>query len=838
MEQPTLSMAANIRWTKSGVVWADYVLSGMDYGYRPNVDKRTARTLHTMLVRALPGESMLMGIASSLSAEAVVARMTEGVDLDVHADWAIECEATLDSIELYRPGQRVFYLSIPLTTTGLAGQAKAATHAAWTSLSDFIGLPRTSVPEDEVRARIRQADLIVADIPAVFEARPATPAQMVWLWQHSMTRGLHVDRDMPGAASTPSPKSGAALAPARLDEGAQSDRDAPTTWWRPKVPTFSRVLKVDQPYDIDDRPASYQVILALADMPSGGVLFPGSEFFSLADDFGDIDVDFVARLKVTAGADVMRANKRALENLKEQYEQREGELAGGQGALDIAASALTEYSSLLETNRDEVEVAWTALFAVGAPTEEQALAEAQTVKKSFEHQDYKLVAPLGFQEDLWWAMIPGVPSSKIVREFGHITTSTHFAAYMPFTRNDLGDSSGPLLALNITAARIGAVHNDILGKSLRDQSSSWAVTGELGSGKSVTMKVIAGHVVDCGGQVIGIDQSDLGEYANWARAVTDAVIVDLVEPDYSTDPLRIFPPNIAAEMTQSVMLALLRIQPTSTHGKALAKVLEPSYRAKHPYAGLGELTEHLLSSDCLIDGAYDLGEEMNVYARLTYAAALFAKDLPALPITAPAIIFRTHRVELPTQLQTEKQHLYDNLPLEKRFGHAVYTLIAKIARGQCFADADQMALFLVDEAHHLLNADDGIDIVEDFVLQGRKSSAAVGLGDQDCAFGTPKLRGLIKTRFVHRHTDEGLAKRAIEWLGLDPENQDLVKELTEQTAPVTGKDGYVEPHRRGEGYMRDGSGNVGRIKTLLPATESRREAALTTPKDNKKLVKA
>ncbi|MDP1249928.1 hypothetical protein Q6312_28650, partial [Klebsiella pneumoniae] len=84
------------------------------------------------------------------------------------------CEATLDSIELYRPGQRVFYLSIPLTTTGLAGQAKAATHAAWTSLSDFIGLPRTSVPEDEVRARIRQADLIVADIPAVFEARPAT----------------------------------------------------------------------------------------------------------------------------------------------------------------------------------------------------------------------------------------------------------------------------------------------------------------------------------------------------------------------------------------------------------------------------------------------------------------------------------------------------------------------------------------------------------------------------------------------------------------------------------------------------------------------------------------
>src|SRR3546814_16056178 len=123
----------------------------MDYGYRPNVNKRTARTLHTMLVRALPGESMLMGIASSLSAEAVVARMTEGVDLDVHTDWAIECEAPLDSIELYRPGQRVFYLSIPLTTPGLAGPAKAAHHAARKSLSDFNGIPTTPDPQNQTR---------------------------------------------------------------------------------------------------------------------------------------------------------------------------------------------------------------------------------------------------------------------------------------------------------------------------------------------------------------------------------------------------------------------------------------------------------------------------------------------------------------------------------------------------------------------------------------------------------------------------------------------------------------------------------------------------------------
>ena len=60
----------------------------------------------------------------------------------------------------------------------------------------------------------------------------------------------------------------------------------------------------------------------------------------------------------------------------------------------------------------------------------------------------------------------------------------------------------------------------------------------------------------------------------------------------------------------------------------------------------------------------------------------------------------------------------------------------------------------------------------------------------------------------------------------------LLKELMENTSPVEGKDGFVAPHRRGEGYMRDPAGNVGRIKVLLPASEARYQAASTTPKES------
>jgi len=67
MRSPTRTMAANLRWTRSGVVWADFLLSGAAYGYRPHKEKRVVRDMHTGLFRALPGESLLLGVRAGLN---------------------------------------------------------------------------------------------------------------------------------------------------------------------------------------------------------------------------------------------------------------------------------------------------------------------------------------------------------------------------------------------------------------------------------------------------------------------------------------------------------------------------------------------------------------------------------------------------------------------------------------------------------------------------------------------------------------------------------------------------------------------------------------------------
>ena len=45
MRIPTRSMACNLRWTRSGTVWADWILTGLPYGLRPTKDKHIVRSL-------------------------------------------------------------------------------------------------------------------------------------------------------------------------------------------------------------------------------------------------------------------------------------------------------------------------------------------------------------------------------------------------------------------------------------------------------------------------------------------------------------------------------------------------------------------------------------------------------------------------------------------------------------------------------------------------------------------------------------------------------------------------------------------------------------------------
>lgn len=844
MRIPTRSMAANLRWTRSGTVWADWILTGLPYGLRPVKDKHAVRGLHQALFRALPGESLLLGVCSGLDPAVVVSKMLEGVDLEDCPEWVAECEATLDSLDQIGPGQRIYWLSVPLGIDKLADRATEPLKAATSDLRDRLGLPRAPVPLGDVERRLAQAARIAESIPGPFAPTAATPAQMVWLHQHAIRRGLFQDLDLPGAgegdvaAALLAPKAGASLGEPLLDEGGQSDVEA-----KPRLqaaarlnPINRRYLKVTDATTVGDAEASYQSLMVISDVPDGGMVFPGSEVIGRIDESG-LDVDWAMRLSIRSSAAVASQNRRALRNLNEQYGQRDGEVSHGLNMLDRVADDLAEYVAILGSDKLEVEAQATMIFAVAGPTPQTVRTQSRALADFLADTGYKLAAPLGYQEELWWAMQPGVSASRAVREFAQITTSKALAATVPLASVRLGDNKGSLLGLNIAHGPLLAenmpcgptsvVLHDLEGASDRQISGSAAVAGELGAGKTVTLMALAGDVIDRGGQLVIADRTAKGEWASWAAGLTRAVVVNAADAELSLDPLRVFGPRTGSRIMQTFLTPLLNVRPTSERGVLLSDVLDPRYLEQHQLTSAGALLAHL-QDGCTLEGAGELARLVNVFARRDFGRVIFDGDVPPLNLSTPAVVIRTHTLQLPSRQELEFEHLFEQLGLEKLFGRALNALIAALARHTCFADTSTLAGFVVSEAHSMTISFEGERELVDFVRDGRKHRAVVLLDshDPEADFGSPTLRGLIPTRILMRHRDKTLAKRGLAWLDLDPEDEALVEMVRHDTSPL-GTDGREVPvHRRGEATMRDMSGNVGRVKVLLPARPER-AAAIT-----------
>lgn len=833
MRVPTTAMAGNLRFTDTGQVWADFVLQGVTYGLRPPKEKEKDRLLHQSLYRTLPGESLLLGISSGLDPEQLVDRMLHEVDIDQCSDWLAECDATRASLTELRPGQRIFWLSVPLASDDPRQAGRMKLRAAFNSVETALGLPPAAPAPDLVKRYQTKARTVLEGIPAAFEARPATPAQMVWLHQHMIDRGLYLDPVLPttqDGVALPR-KSKAALEAPLLDEGGRTDLTKKDTF----APLKRRFLKVQSPSIGEEDEASYQALMLLSDVPDGEIPFPGGELLGRIDASG-LAVDWAMRLTVRSSHEVLKKNQRALETLNEQFSQREGELSHGVSVLDRSADDLAEYAATLEGDKLEVETQATIILSVAGDSADVVTTQARALAGWVSDIGYKVAAPVGFQQDLWWQMHPGVPTSPVTREYAQITTSAALSTLIPFATDQVGDDSGILLALNINNGPFLDVDmpcgptTPVLfnpdGATDRNVSGSIAFVGDLGSGKSFALKKVAGAIVDRGGRIIVSDRTDMGEWVLWASSLTNPRVVDVSRPEWSMDPLRIFPDSeVGARLAQSFLTPLLNVSPTSERGVLLSEVLEHQYLRDNEIAGLGGLIQHL--EGCDLPGAPELARLMKAFARHDLGRVVFDNTVPPLELDNRVIVFRTHLLQLPTREELNLEHLFTQLGIEKIFGRALFALLTALAKTRCFADRDELAGFVVDEAHAVTISNEGVAEIKDFVRDGRKHRACVLLGshDPDEDFPSETMRGLIPYRVLMRHTDKTLARNGLRWLDLDPEDESLVELVTKDTSPELGSG--VPEFRRGECLFRDSAGNVGRVKILPPALKARNQAART-----------
>jgi hypothetical protein len=827
------ALTDGLMWTRTGTVWAVWRVSPVPYAFQPDDKKHAARRHHTALYRALRGESLHLGLTAATDPASVVLSMIEGVDLTEREAWAAECEATLDFLEQIPIGRRVHWIAAPLANPG-AKAFMEPLQASWTTLQDTLMMPRSVPGRHAIGERAAQAEALRKEMPSAFDPRPATVAEMAWMFGHAMQRGLGLDTAVPvdGSLDAEMHLSGPSVLPSSMvDPAGQTDSDKRLSPLQILKRPYVKVLDPTNP-DL----ASYQTTLVVSDTPSGGIVYPGCEWIGRVDESG-VPCDWAIRMTVRSRDEVTNRNRRAVRTLNDQFDQRSEEERAG-SSLDTTARALGEYQAVMDADELEVEVDATTMFTVSGHTPEQALDDARDLTKYFAAMQFSLRTDPTIQPTLFDATLPGMPTPRAVREYSQITTARAFSAAVPFATTELGDTSGALFALEISngAARPNPVFVNLAGATDKlDVALAMGFVGELGSGKSVSMKTVAMDNVDMGATLMAVDHTEMGEWGIAVSEIPGSQVVEISEDaTVSMDPLRILPPAQAPRVARSFITVLLSVQTKSEQNVLLSKVLQTEYMWRHKITSLGSLARHL-EVDCEYPGAKMLADEMRIFSELDFGRALFDDSLPPLDLSSPAIVLHTHKMQLPSRADMEHGHLFAELKAEKVFGRATFALIAALARYRCFADRSRLDIFAADEASKTMSSPEAAEEIGTFIRDGRKHKAALLLGSHDAEedFGNEVVRGLIPFRVLLRHRDANLARRGLRWLhGLPtdaPVDEGLVKLVTEGTAPVTDSAVGVVEERRGECLIRDFQARYGRAKVMAPLVEKRAETVKTTP---------
>lgn len=864
MRHPIRHLAGNLIWTTYGTVWAVWRVHAPQYRHTTSQTKTEVLEATEALLRSLPaGEALLLSLCPQVDTDDVYDRMLGNADTNADTGddtgdgdesgrwWAQVCDAYADELDKYVLTERTHWLAVPLPSTGKEQLAQLV-GAAWAQVADAIGVPPVPVSRTRVDACLRAAHKVASGMPGGW-LRPAEPAEILWMYRRAALRGLDEPPLERGASG------GSRLIGDRLrgpwlgeldelhfDEGGKNGR-------RLVLPFAHRYLKVTHPHasgtDIADSPsapdgsgsggsggASYQAFLALAEMPPAFV-FPGSEYLERLDDF-PVPVDWAARLRIVPRDQAEASTRRRARELTEQTRQRGDDTGSIPPDLDQALRDMDDYRTRLASSASEVEVQAGVVFCVWSDDPDTTDEYATMLRRELAPSDYQAVRVTGGQADLYSAMLPGYPTPRVVRDYTQYLLARDFAMAIPFANTRLGDPAGGLLGLRIDSAGVAPVlHDPSYAPRVLHASASAAMVGDLGSGKSVTLKVLADMIVRRGGIALAIDRTPSREWARFASAVPGTTqIVDVsTQPEISLDPFRIFPAASVQRYVEGFIGLLLGLEGLSSEAAVLSEaidtVLSRSDRSMPVLIeALGQMHDRR---------ADDLRRRLQAACRLDLARAVFDNTLPALEVShvdagagsqGGTVVFATSGIALPDRDELASEHQMRQIPPEKRLGRAVLYLVAALCRERAFTTGRYAGIFL-DECYWLTSSTEGERLSLELVRDGRKHNAAAYLGAHDPAdLGGETISGLLGQRFLLRHRDHTLAEHGLRWLGLEPDDE-LRHLVTRELSPVDVPEDQRE-ERAGECLYRDCHGRISLMKVLIPNLPGFADAIHTNPTDD------
>ncbi|MFD4973119.1 ATP-binding protein [Streptomyces sp. NPDC058424] len=867
MRVPIRHIAGHLVWSTQGSVWAVYRLRpGPDaQGQREETvqgtyvpaavrDEQLAKITH--LMRSLSGAPRLFGLCAQVDPGEIALRMIEGIEPSEQAPcagrhpWVENVEATLDLLDEQEMHRRTLWLAVPLQTETTGLQVSASLGAAWAEIAPMLGMRPSPVTRREVAAYREQASRVEAALAGGIAFRPARPAEIVWLIQHALHRGLaepllaeaetsdlYGGQIRDGVLRSPSY---ADLGQVRLQEGgidpdlddvdelksAGRMRSGRKAWWRLNTgsPLGRRWLQLES-----DAGVGYQAQLALAECPPAVSQYAADLFAQLEG--LDFPVDYTVDLTLVPAEKARDQVRRKKNELIDQADQYDARPTGMPASLTEAARDLGELDARLSRTSVEVEVQSVTVLTVWGPTAAVCDARARALTAMLGGADYRAVRPAGLQEALFALGLPGTVRPGVVREFTQHQISEDWALGGAFTTAEVGDPNGMFLGIDLDSGTTRPVMINVADAPKVDASASMGIVGDLGAGKSVLQKLIAEAVWARGGCTICIDRTPVREWATFARTAAKGrvQIIDAAQAEVSIDPLRMFDGPEGRHYALSYLTLQLGIGAMSTSGEVLHHAVEQAAASLQPSMHrVLEVLEEMATNEAgkRQDVAATLAGLIRVVATNSLARMVFDPALPPVRLDASSatdmIVITTTGLKLPPKAAFDKPEVLHQQPLEALIGRAVLYLIAAIARQTAFEDPERFTAVVLDELYWLTSSAEGTALVHEILHDGRKHGAGLLAGSHDAEELGPD-RGLMAYRALARTADRERARRGLEFVGLDPNDPELLRLVTTGLSPV-GQKG-----REGEFLLTCPRQNTGRIKVSIPRLPRITTSITTTP---------
>lgn len=597
------------------------------------------------------------------------------------------------------------------------------------------------------------------------EAEPASAADLQWLVQRSLWRGI-------GEPDAPPRRDWGPGQIRRLAEGTlEEDR------WS---------VSIAQPAG-----SSELAWLAVARLPDE-LPIPGAEWlyrYTLLP----FPVEVSMRLRVVPPHQARRDVARKLADASDQAQHTSE--AGIVPPLDVleAQETARQLQHDLSNERATLVYSWPRL-CVWAPDREQLEERVVELTELYRDDGIDLVRPAGDQLPLTLEAIPG--ARVRVPDYAQQTNTLAVAAGGPTHTAGVGDGTGPYIGTTTAEAAL-PVHFDPLSLASRNQGAVVAICGRSGAGKTTAAYLMGYQAAIRGVPVLLIDPK---REASQLTEVPGIESIRTIELDGTGQPGVLDPfslqedPGEARQLAVDTLGQLLPRPPDNEEEAALVQAADMA--TQDGARGLGSVLDHLPHVDMEAVGSR-LATALSHYRQLPLAGLCFAPGKTSQPVVSlqrGLTIVQFHNID-PPDPDTPRFEL----KVSQRLAGVLLHLVGHLCRR--LADQDRRPKMLIlDEAWALTTTAHGKALVNRIARMGRSKHTSMLLISQNASdLHQPGIQsGISAVLAFQQHQPESEIDATCRLLHIDSDYRQTVTRL-----------------RNGECLLRDLDGRVGRVRIEL-----------------------